>query len=385
MAVAAWDRGTTTAMVWARAILASRGLASFPAPEAWAAAVADPRMTQEGLRRHRLVGAAATSLSSLPPVGNALSSWLGVEARQAAVLSLAHIATASRIGEALSRQGIPCLFTKGVFQSKQSTGELAFRGVGDVDVVVRPDDFDAAVTALVREGADHVAMTSHDRLDHHLATVHHATSLFMGGVHVDLHRRLDPNPRLMRVPFTGLWQRRDTVEVHGHDFPTLSPVDACVYVASHGSQDNWPYLRGALDLVFALARAGDLDHVVDEARRQNVPERLAIGLEFARVLAPDLPRQGAYARRMAGWSWARHRQGRAVRGSDRPRDVMGTFAYWLLSEPGAASLAYGARRLAWLPSGMESTTLPDRLWWTYPILSPVHVARRIVERWRQSR
>jgi hypothetical protein len=383
--VAAWDRGTTIAMVWTRAILAGRDLALFPAPRTWAAAVADPWVTQEGLQRHRLVGAAATSLSSLSPAGDALSSWLRVEARQAAVLSLAHAAVASRIRETLSVQGIPCLFTKGVFQSKQSTGELAFRGVGDIDVVVPPDDFEGAVAALVREGAEHVTMTSHVRLNHHLAAVHHATSLFIGGVHVDLHRRLDPNPQMMSVPFAELWECRDIVEVQGHHFPTLSPVDTCVYVASHGSQDNWPYLRGVLDLVLAVARAGDLEAVVDRASRQGVSERLAIGLEVARVLAPDLPPQGAYARRMANWSWSRHRQGRAVRGSDKPRDVMSTFAYWLLSEPGASSLIYAARRLAWLPSSMESAAIPDRLWWAYPILAPVNVSRRVIERWRSSR
>jgi len=380
----AWDRSTTAAMVWCRAILAIRGLAPGPDPSSWAAAVADARTTRRGLERNRLIGAAASSAALIPDPGVVLSSWLRTYARQGALLSLAHAATASRIREALSSRGIPALFTKGVFQSMQSTGELAFRGVGDIDVVVPEEDFDAAVDALIAQGASHEEMTTHAILSERLSKVHHAASLFIGGVHVDLHRRLDPNPRLMSAPFVELWKRRDTVDVHGHSFDTLSPVDACVYVASHGSQDNWPHLRGVLDLVTALRRVGNYEEVVDRAQRLGVGHRLEIGVEFARVVAPGLPRQNPYAHMMARWAWSRHRLGRAVRGSNAPRDVVATFAYWLLSEPTTASLHFGARRLAWLPSTIESGWLPDQLWWAYPLLAPVHVTRRVLERSRRN-
>lgn len=378
-----WDPQARTAIVWARQIAAQRGLVTPPAEDIWAWAVADPQRAAQALERHRLVAASARTLSDLDSIPTGLAEWLRLRNRELSLYGLVHVGVANRFREALESAGIEGLFVKGAFQSAQATGDAGFRGPGDVDILVSPDRFDDVVELMTGLGAVHVQYDGTPELQKRVATVHHATSLRFHNTHIDLHHRLSPDPHLMRAAFGTLWARRDVVTIDRYAFPTTSLLDTAAHVASHGCQDNWPALRHVLDFTVAVdaarARFG-WAAVHDRAAELGVPRRLATAIEVARMLQPDLPDQGPRARAMARWAWSRHRQGRMTFGSHDTRDVISSFAYWTLSEGDPRSLAYGVRRLMWLPSAMGDSPLPESMWWAYPVMAPVNVVRRIIER-----
>lgn len=381
-----WDPVALTAMVWAKWLLSQRGVTSAPPPHVLRQASADPRLVHTALARHRLVAAAARSQARPPGLPVEVTRWLRTESRTVSLQALAHTGVASRFQHLLEAEGIPALFIKGVFQAQQVTGDYAYRGPGDIDIVVAPETFDDTVALFRDQGAVHEEYPGLPQLQARVAHVHHATSLIVGNTHIDLHRRLDPVPHLMRADFDDLWQRRDKVDIRGHSFATLGPVDAAVFVASHGAQDNWPRLRsvvdfaGALDL--AVSEAG-WDTVWERAQELGVGRRFSTAVQVARLLVPQLPAQGPRDVMMSRWAWSRHRHGRDLEGSGSPRDSMGSFVYWTLSQGDPRSLAYAVKRLLWLPSAMGDASLPENMWWAYPALAPINVGRRILARRRE--
>lgn len=379
-----WDPTALTAMVWAKQLLAERNLTDPPPEWLWQRAVAGSDVAFAALARHRILAAVARSGVSRP-VPEQLAAALESERRTVALQAMAHMAVARRVSDALRSAAIPALFIKGIFQSTQMTGDYAFRGPGDIDVFVSPDSFDDVVDLMTARGAVHEQYEATPRLQERIANVHHATTLYLGRSHIDLHRRLDPVPHLMRSSFDEFRARRDTVELQGQVFPTLGAVDAAVFVASHGCQDNWPRLRQVVDFVLALdvaSRESGFDAVERRARALGVARRFAVAVEVARRLVPELPAQTGRARVMAAWAWSRHRAGRLTDASDRARDSITTFAYWTLSQGDPPSLGYAVRRLLWLPSAMGDSPLPDAMWWAYPLTAPVNVVRRVHARSR---
>lgn len=384
-----WDPTAWSALVWAKQILGERGVTAPPPPGHRHRSFADVDRTRTALAKHRLIPAAArTTAASAPDCPAGLQAWLDQERRTGTLQAMAHAAVSQRAQESLDRAGVPALFVKGMFQAGQSTDDYAFRGVGDVDILVPGDAFHDAIDALTAMGAVHEPSPGPPQWQERLVSVHHAATVIVGNTHIDLHRRLDPVPHLMRASFDEFWLRRDKVEIRGRSFPTLDPVDTCVFVASHGCQDNWPRLRHVVDMALALqlaVRASGWAAVWQRAVDLGVSRRLATAVEVTRLLVPELPPQDRRARVMAEWAWSRHRAGRDLEGDATPRNAMASFAYWTLSEGDPAAFGYAARRLMWLQSSMEHSRLPERLWWAYPLLMPVNVAGRIVRRSREQR
>ncbi len=384
-----WQPRTVVAMVWARKILSVRGLTTPSDEDLWRWSLRDHDLLMEALHAHRLTTVAAAVLPGaggdleLPPE---VAQILRQAERRSVMSALAQAATAARIRALLEAAGIESIFIKGVFQADQSTGGFAARGAGDVDVLVAAADLPRAVDVLMAGGAVSSAAEASAALDptDPRMEVAHAVALSLNGIAVDLHHRLDPDPHVMSVPFEDLLRASTTGSPGGTELRTLSALDSCAFVASHGARDNWASMRHVCDFALALAAAcpdGDLEPLLVRAEELGVRGRVELALEVARVLVPALPRQSWGARTMARWAWSRHAQGRLTRGSDETRDVLGTYAFWILSERDLESLRFGLRRLAWLPStagaGEEHPSS-----WMAPMLVPYNATRRLVQRRR---
>jgi hypothetical protein len=309
-------------------------------------------------------------------------NWLAIERKTNQRQVIAHVAAAARLQHALSEVGIKALFIKGAFQAKQATGDPAGRGSGDLDLFVEPDKFELALEAIISAGAILVDKKLSKPLAEKVAQVHHASALQISGIPIDLHRRLDPNPDRMQLRFDALWRERETVQLAGVDFSTLSPIDACVLVASHGCRDNWLQIRQLVDFAQSLNRVQsegfDLGHLEQRAVEQGVARRMAVALAVTKILLPELPNQSESAKQLARWTWSRYRSGR-VDMARTPRHSISMFTYSALSEEGLQGLFYSRRRLIWLTSTNVDPLFPNQSLWAYPLLAPVNVIRRMLK------
>ncbi len=380
-----WNRGAFGAAVWAKQVLASRGLTEPVAKNVWQQANVNQGPLVWALSGHRLIPAAADLLECQPqmnvPLG--LSADIANRNRSLRLAAIPLLSTAAQVQLTLSNAGIDTIFIKGPFQSFQQTGDFTSRGAGDVDVLVDAEVAEGAIASLREAGCLFHEPGVADYLAPRLVDVTHAASLSLSGLAIDLHRRLDPDPERMTVPFDVLLGRSDTIKPGGVAFRTLDPVDSCVLIASHGARDNWSQLRGIVDFVIAASGESltiDPESLLDRASEFGVRRRMQLAIEVSRTLVPEWPSQSRRSRAMARWAWKRIRAGRLTRSSGRPRDVVGTYAFWVASEGEAASLRYGVKRLVWLPSGMVGVNLPRGVQWAYPALAPALVVARVVQR-----
>ena len=380
-----WDSVSMTALVWCKQLLSSSGITVAPPPDLWAQATSDDLLIRAALSRHRIIPPAAAWLSDelSAPVSVGTRDWLATERKTNQRQVIAHVAAAARLQRALSEAGIKALFIKGPFQAKQATGDPAGRGSGDLDLFVEPDKYEQALETLISVGAILMDKQLSKPLAQKVAQVHHATTFLLSGISIDLHRRLDPNPDRMRLSFDTLWRERDTVQLAGVDFATLSPIDACVLVASHGCRDNWLQIRQLVDFAQSLNRIQsegfDFSDLEQRAVEQGVARRLAVALAVTHILVPELPVQSDSAKQLAQWTWSRYRSGRVDIGARTPRHAVSMLTYSALSEEGLQGLVYSARRLIWFTSTNVDPLFPNQSLWTYPLLAPVNVVRRMLK------
>lgn len=373
-----------TALVWSKQLLSTDGLTDAPPLELWTQATIDDSLIRAALSRHRIIPPAAAWLSgeSAERVSTEVRNWLATERRTNQRQVIARVAAAARLQYALSEVGVKALFIKGPFQAKQATGDSAGRDSGDLDLFVEPGKYEQALEVMISAGAILMDKQFSRPLAKKVAQVHHATTFSLSGVSIDLHRRLDPNPDRMQLRFESLWRERDTVQLAGVDFSTLSTIDACVLVASHGCRDNWLQIRQLVDFAQSLNRVQsegfDLENLEQRAAEQGVARRMAVALAVTKIILPELPTQSNSAKQLARWTWSRYRSGRVDMGERTPRHAISMFTYSALSEEGLQGLSYSRRRLIWLTSTNVDPLFPNQSLWAYPLLAPVNVVRRML-------
>lgn len=182
------------------------------------------------------------------PAGPAAELHAEAARRQAAVAVLSDdLATAL---DALDRHGVRALAVKGITLAAQAHGDVAARGAGDLDLLVRPDDAARAQAALVQAGWEHdpaYPVPGPSWAWRHLLRTGHELSLTSSRSTVDLHWHLAPSHSTYPA-FDALWGRRSVVAVGGRDVPTLSPYDALAHSAGHAAKDGWRWLRSLVDV-----------------------------------------------------------------------------------------------------------------------------------------
>jgi len=380
-----WDSVSQTALIWSKQLLSGTGLTNAPPPGLWYQASNNDPLIRAALSRHRIIPPAAAWLANnsdaLIPAET--QKWLVAERVINQRQVIAHVAAAARIQQVLLDADVKVLFIKGPFQAKQATGDPAGRGSGDIDLLIEPEKFDQALEVLLSAGAVMMDKQLDARLAEKVSRVHHAAALEMSGIPIDSHRRLDPNPDRMQLGFDELWRERDTVQLAGVNFSTLSPIDACILTASHGCRDNWLQIRQLIDFAQSLNRVqsagSDIRALEQRAKKHAVTRALAIALAVAQILVPELPAQSASAQYFAKWTWSRYRSGRVDVGARTPRNTISRFAYSTLTEEGFHGFVYAARRLTWFTATNVDPLIPQQSMWAYPLIAPVNVVRRMIK------
>lgn len=208
-------------------------------------------------RRHRVEGLVHDGLkrariAPAPAVADAFATAAARIARD----NLIFASEAAKLDRLLRDAGVDFLFVKGVTLNLLAYGTLALKKAIDIDMVVDPARYEAAIAAVEqarwscvqpREGATHEEILAWSKRTKH--------SIWRrGGIMLELHTAFVDSDRMLGG-VTIHSPRRQVDVAKGFSLPTLAREELFAYLAVHGATHAWSRLKWLADLA-ALVAAG---------------------------------------------------------------------------------------------------------------------------------
>jgi Uncharacterised nucleotidyltransferase len=350
-----------------------------------------------GAQRHRL---AARALAGLQGCGatEVPDNVIDALRRQAVVAARRDLSQTAEIGRLMrifDDAGIRVLVLKGIVLSSDFDDRAFARGARDIDLLVDPEQFAQADTALAAAGyrSQHPAQSPRQTAAYHWALkevsyVHAGTRNV-----IELHDRLADNPNLLSIDFATLWRERATVHLGEAAVPTLARPHLALYLSVHGAGHTWERLRWLVDLAQAWREPGAIAQTLVSAdavglggavRHALLMAHDWLGLpvaEHAIAQARSSPRVRHLDRLLAhfyaGSAWCQAPSRASWRGFRR-------YSVWhrlyvLSLKRDFRYLASQARRELFTAADWGAVRLPDALFFLYPLIRPVGF---LLRRWR---
>ncbi len=237
--------------------------------------------------------------------------------------------------DALRQSGVAALWLKGAALAMQSPAGFGVRNMGDLDLMIAPEDRDRARQALQRAGWSSGMGSGYDA--HH----HEAPMLRPGGLRLELHTGLFPPGHPFADEPASTWlSRGQSVRWGERSVLVLPPVWHMVHASVHwawsheGTVGTWQYLHDVHRLTAGWATDG--------------PEWASVA-QSAELIGAALP---------VGWAvWSAHRLGGVPVGES-----------WVARLRGAQGLLGGLSERQWVlgalhsPAGSPSVRW-SRFWW----------------------
>ena len=236
-------------------------------------------------RRHGVTPLVHRHLSGRAEVPAAPLAELSTYARRNAVHNLLLSKELLRVLGELGGAGVRAVPYKGPTLAVAAYGDVALRSFQDLDVIVRPNEFEPALDAL--QTSSYALVESAEGRFH--ATLEHEET----GVLVELHRDVVQRERFpIGLELAAMWERLTEVGLLGQKVPSFAPEDTLLLLCLHGAKHEWQGLTWLCDLAEYLRAhpSLDWDRVLQQAERARVTRVLLLGLALAEhVLAAPLP------------------------------------------------------------------------------------------------
>lgn len=273
------------------------------------------------IRRQRL----ECLLHADPSVAELLPAlWPSLQqlARRETMPALALASLTREISSLLQQAHIPHLVIKGVPLALQTTGSIATRGRGDLDLFVDPSDVPRTFSVLQAAGFQEFNVTYHGCLDASLLGRYcrwlefELTLSRQKGDAVqilDLHWRLEWSYTALPT-FRRCYAQRSSVMIGETSIDTLNLPYAFQHACAHAARDNWMCLRNLVD-IHRLARLLDHDLLAELQSYYYVQSSCLVAQELTDMALPkpsvrQLPAPGASiiqkaeAYQLVGWRQA---------------------------------------------------------------------------------
>jgi hypothetical protein len=188
-----------------------------------------------------------------------------------------------RVARLLADGGVPNVVLKGAASAHLDYPTPSLREFADIDVLVDPDDFSAATSALRGEGWSqrYALPRGHERYTH-------AVTLERDRVELDLHQRIGHRAVGRRVPTSELLRDSVPFVVAGSTLWALNDTDRLIHAALHllCSRDTSRRLSTVADVVLESdLRRGVAAEVLDRAEGWRVGLLVQRAIEVAHRLA----------------------------------------------------------------------------------------------------
>lgn len=154
-------------------------------------------------------------------------------------------------------QGLRLIVMKGLDVAIRAYGDLAARHVGDIDILVDPEQLDSALTVLKSQGwrLDQPETLFAANRNTLLQSHQDCTLSRKGFTHIELHWRALYNP--FEFPIND-WQALSLSKKSNIGIAGLNNEDLIIYLCLHGAKHGWGRLKWLFDLPNVLA-AHDLN------------------------------------------------------------------------------------------------------------------------------
>jgi hypothetical protein len=175
---------------------------------------------------------------------------------QTTLNNMAIHAELTSIARHLDEAGIRIAPLKGTWLTQRLFGSLDARQCGDIDILVRESEWDAARTQLVAFGyapivTDRPGVAKHAFHDIPLVRISNSRA-FM----VELHRQMT-DPRFVTIDHRALWSRIDATTTQARGLAELPAAELLVYLATHLPKHDTGVLRLLADIDHLIAREHD--------------------------------------------------------------------------------------------------------------------------------
>jgi hypothetical protein len=340
----------------------------------------------QGARRHQVAALVLDGLrESDAPVPEPVMTELRRMSTLAACHALAQTAALAALTCRFADAGISMLALKGVPLSLRLYGDPAMRSARDIDLLVAPEDADAAAALLAETGHRRIGLDLSGR-QKRLYRRWFKDVEYWHPAHgpVDLHHRLTDLAELAPMDFAALWRDSETVSVGGVAVPVLGPRHMACYLCAHGAEHAWQRLRWLADLAMLLRPPGAAERALAAAEASGliVPMLQAVTLAHEWLGLPASEPVLAAARtdrRVArlnrilahsyeGESW--HATPRRGSSAALLRYSLWQRLYRLSIKPAWPYRWRLLRHELLSPADWAALPLPDRLSWLYPFIRP---------------
>ena len=263
---------------------------------------------------------------------------------------------ARELARSFAAAGIRCVFLKGLALALDAYPTPQLRPVGDLDILVHPDQLGRAAQAVRDLGFAASPANQQTPAALRIEDTFHKELLPGAALELDLHWALvGPHSLLreMRLDVGGFLARSQRRQ---DDLCVLRPEDALLFAAANLVVHGYSPLGNFYDFKMLAARGPDWQALLERAAECRVRSALSAGLAIAAALfGAEAPPEAA--RRLVLPRWQRVALGRLLRlkelaRRDRPEAHFSQpRVRYLLKVLSHDSLAGVCRILAWLPLG----------------------------------
>jgi hypothetical protein len=215
----------------------------------------------------------------------------------------------ARVIQILTQHNIPVLTFKGPTLALTAYQNIGLRQFGDLDILVRSQDFLRSLDLLVDVGGyqrDRQLTYLKPQREAQFLMADHEASLSRRNANIDVHQSMLPGYFLRAdFEFESLYAQATSINLGQGVAKTLSAEDMLLYLCIHGSKECWSSLKWVCDIAMFIHTHPDLDwlsilHKADHLCGKRI---VFISLLLAnRLLATELPAilwDGIYADRTA--------------------------------------------------------------------------------------
>jgi hypothetical protein len=327
-------------------------------------------------RAHGVAPLLATRLAGRAPEGP--REELRAELRRSVASALLHERILREVAVLAGGAGIDLIVLKGQALSLEAWGGIGLRPSLDVDVLVRHGDA-GRLAGLLRDAGWHLAMDLTPDEWRRVLRTHPEWSLWKDGS-LDLHWTLVAREGAFALGTDEIFRASRTIDVGGLEARTLSLPHLVLFLAVHGCKHFWERFEWIASFHAIASKEGiDWDETWALARRLRAARRLTIALHLAaRCFGGEAGVPGDRAAlENVEWTVSRWfaRSPAPERGSERQRVAAPTFDTRADAWRSWLAAVFQPRVSDW-----RELPLPDSLAFLYPLLRPVRLILRRLQR-----
>jgi hypothetical protein len=202
-------------------------------------------------------------------------------------------------GDHLDAAGVPYRVLKGSAVAHLDYGDPSLRAFGDVDLLVRSDDFDRVAALLTDLGHRRLFRQPRPGFDRRFGKS--TTFATADGLEIDLHRTFVLGPFGLTVDLPSIWESSETFALAGHTLHALAPEPRLMHAAFHAILGAFPARALALRDVAEMLLFGDHDDrqlvAISQSWQADAVLARAVRLAWERFCIADVTRLSAWATR----------------------------------------------------------------------------------------